>query len=628
MGDQDKPSLEQDDIVNSPLKPLAILACAGSGKTRTAVRRLAAVRQLAVADRGLVLLLSFSNVAVDTFTRAYAEYARKTGREPSRERVRIQTIDGLLTNDILRPHAFRTMQCQRVPYLVHGSEGFLQGKGFKFWLNKVNGPGVYPVGHRDFSDLFVRKVGASTSVWLRRKRGAAVEVPGGLAVMTRWAAVGAYTHGFGQYWAHRSLVEQPWLAAAMARRYPHILVDEAQDIGHWHHALLELLIAHGSQVSLIGDPHQAIYEFAGADGQFLKGYGERDGVLPKRLSKNFRSVQAVQDAANLLTGRSDTADRATGSRDAGAFFFAYHEKDLPQLEQAFLQQVRDNKLDPGRSAIICRGQSLKKRLRSSAVEHGESVVRDFAKAALLRDESGNYHGAYKLVVGCICDMLANAPNDLGPKLSTPWTSTAELRGLAQLLWAFTRDSVDGLPSALLPAKGAWQPKLVTALRELFAQVGEATPYSADPNFEGRIRTNKLPDTALLVKQEGASAAPAVLRASTVHGVKGESLDAVLYIAERSHAAEMADGTSTEVGRIGYVALTRAKDVFWMAIPATAIAELRPKLAAKGLVERPVPGVGVQVIKVRRTVIKTKKTSALVVVSDNKDLVQPAEPKAV
>lgn len=627
MENQDKPSLEQDDIVNSPLKPLAITACAGSGKTRTAVRRLAAVRQLAVSDRGLALLLSFSNVAVDTFTRAYAEYARKTGREPSRERVRIQTIDGLLTNDILRPHAFRTMKCPRVPYLVHGAEGFLQGKGFKFWLKRPNAPD-YPVGPRDFGNLFVQKVGASPSVWLRRQRGAALEVPGGFGVMTRWAGVGAYTHGFGQYWAHRTLVEQPWLAAAMARRYPHILVDEAQDIGHWHHALLELLISHGSQVSLIGDPHQAIYEFAGADGQFLKGYGERDGVLPKRLSKNFRSVQAVQDAANLLTGRSDDSDRATGSKDAGAFFFAYHDKDLPQLEQAFLQHVRDNKLDPGRSAIICRGQSLKKRLRSSAVEYGEGVVRDFAKAALLRDESGNYYGAYRLVVGCICDMLANAPNDLGPKLSTPWTSAADLRGLAQLLWAFTRDPVDGLPSALLPAKSEWQPKLVTALRALFAKIGEATPYSADTNFEGRIRTNKLPDTALLVKPEGASVAPAVLRASTVHGVKGESLDAVLYIAEKSHAAEMADGTMTEVGRIGYVALTRARDIFWMAIPATAIAELRPKLAAKGLVERPLPGVGEQVIKVRRTLIKTKKTSAPAVVSGNDALVQPAEPKAV
>jgi hypothetical protein len=596
----DRPSLEQDDIVASSLEPLAITACAGSGKTRTAVRRLAAVREKAAGVRGLVLLLSFSNVAVDTFARAYAEFTRKTGREPARDRVRIQTIDALLTNDILRPHAYRTMKCARVPYLVNGSEGFLSSNGFKFFMDKTDGSGRYPLAPRDIGDLFVRRLGATTSVCLRRKRGPAVEVPSGMTVVARWAGVGAYTHSFGQYWAYKTLDEQPWLAAAMARRYPHILVDEAQDIGHWHQALLELLIANGSQVSLIGDPHQAIFEFAGADGRFLKDYGSRSGVLPKKLSVNFRSVKAVQDVADLLSSRKDTTDRTTGSKDAGAFFFAYHDKDLPVLEKAFLAHVLDNQLDPSRSAVICRGQALKKRLRAYETDQGEGLVKRFAKAALLRDEGGKYHEAYKLVVRSVCDMLPAAPNDLAHKLSTPWTAAGELRAISRMLWSFTRDPASGLPSALLAARSQWHPKLVSALEGLVERIEEETPHRVDPKYRGRIRTNNLPDAALLVRAAGHTGVATGLRASTVHGVKGESLDAVLYIAEKSHAAEMAAGTLTEVGRIGYVALTRARDIFWMAVPATAMAELRPHLAAKGLVERPLAGVGEQVIKVKRS----------------------------
>ena len=38
---------------------------------------------------------------------------------------------------------------------------------------------------------------------------------------------------------------------ALARRYPHSLIDEAQDIGMVHQAIIELLIGAGSQVSLI-----------------------------------------------------------------------------------------------------------------------------------------------------------------------------------------------------------------------------------------------------------------------------------------------------------------------------------------------------------------------------------------
>lgn len=57
-----------------------------------------------------------------------------------------------------------------------------------------------------------------------------------------------------------------------------------------------------------------------------------------------------------------------------------------------------------------------------------------------------------------------------------------------------------------------------------------------------------------------------IRVDTVHQVKGESLDAVLYIStEKEHLKEMINGTKKELGRIGYVALTRAKNLFVIGI---------------------------------------------------------------
>ncbi|WP_036774606.1 helix-turn-helix domain-containing protein [Photorhabdus australis] len=40
-----KLSKEQIDIIDAPLGPIAVTACAGSGKTATAIRRLIAIRQ-------------------------------------------------------------------------------------------------------------------------------------------------------------------------------------------------------------------------------------------------------------------------------------------------------------------------------------------------------------------------------------------------------------------------------------------------------------------------------------------------------------------------------------------------------------------------------------------------------
>jgi hypothetical protein len=68
----------------------------------------------------------------------------------------------------------------------------------------------------------------------------------------------------------------------------------------------------------------------------------------------------------------------------------------------------------------------------------------------------------------------------------------------------------------------------------------------------------------------------------VHKVKGESLDAVLYVAKKPHVRALLDGTGTEDGRIGYVALTRARDLFVLAGPGSCLPEFEPELQSAGL----------------------------------------------
>ena len=85
---------EQQAVVDAPMVPLCVIACAGSGKTKTAVQRLAQMRRILGEARGRVALLSFSNVAVDTFRKAYDVLARDLPAGVGRERVEIDTLDG------------------------------------------------------------------------------------------------------------------------------------------------------------------------------------------------------------------------------------------------------------------------------------------------------------------------------------------------------------------------------------------------------------------------------------------------------------------------------------------------------------------------------------------------------
>ena len=292
-----KPSDEQQDIITHTLAPLSVTACAGSGKTFTAVRRVDALRRLLESGRGYVALLSFSNVAVDVFGRSYLEDLKDT-RKAGRARVCIETFDGFITTKVLRPHASRTMESDCMPFLLTGTEAFLDNPLYQF---KPNGQ-RYAAG---IDTVEVEHKNGQLKVSCR-PYSQTLEVPNGIQPVRRLGKLGAYTHALGRYWAYETLKREPKILAALAHRYPQIVVDEAQDIGSMQVALLELLTSAGSEITLIGDPNQAIFEFCGADGSYLRGYPARPGVIPKDLTINYRSVPRIVNAANSLAHRSDT----------------------------------------------------------------------------------------------------------------------------------------------------------------------------------------------------------------------------------------------------------------------------------------------------------------------------------
>lgn len=59
---------------------------------------------------------------------------------------------------------------------------------------------------------------------------------------------------------------------------------------------------------------------------------------------------------------------------------------------------------------------------------------------------------------------------------------------------------------------------------------------------------------------------------------------MLYLATKEHVSALLAGVDSELGRIGYVAATRARNLLWVGVPANALAELRPALLACGFQE--------------------------------------------
>lgn len=112
---------------------------------------------------------------------------------------------------------------------------------------------------------------------------------------------------------------EPRVASYVRQQYRFFVVDEYQDVSPVQHDLLRAWLGGRDDVCVVGDASQTIYSFAGASSRYLLGFGSefpRGSVL--RLERNYRSTPEVVHAANtLMRGQPGALDLVAQSTDRG-----------------------------------------------------------------------------------------------------------------------------------------------------------------------------------------------------------------------------------------------------------------------------------------------------------------------
>jgi hypothetical protein len=200
-------------------------------------------------------------------------------------------------------------------------------------------------------------------------------------------------------------------------------------------------------------------------------------------------------------------------------------------------------------------------------------------ATIFRDKLRRYDEAFKQTCIGLVGLLADDHGGLTSVLLRGSLSS-ELLPLKRAIWSFMRDA-DGLPSGSLLGKAEWHPLLVKRVKLLLASLEKLFSLTIADNVGHKLAGRDLLDKPIVHMPDLATSGTREFHVSTVHQVKGESIDAVMYAADKPQVRELLDGTKTEVGRIGYVAVTRARNLFVLAVPESCIGEFEPKLLERG-----------------------------------------------
>lgn len=99
--------------------------------------------------------------------------------------------------------------------------------------------------------------------------------------------------------------EHPDVLERYRSRFRHVLVDEYQDINFAQYKLIKMLAEAHRNITVVGDDDQSIYRWRGADVRLMLQF-EKDfpGATVVKLEQNYRSTQAILDAANEVIRRN------------------------------------------------------------------------------------------------------------------------------------------------------------------------------------------------------------------------------------------------------------------------------------------------------------------------------------
>jgi DNA helicase II / ATP-dependent DNA helicase PcrA len=427
-------------------------------------------------------------------------------------------------------------------------------------------------------------------------------------------SLGFATQADANYLSLQVLIESPTLTMALVRRYPHIVIDEAQDLTAVQHALFDHLRGAGLESSiLVGDENQAIYEWNTARPQLFVAKRQSDAWVAKSLTGTFRCSEPICQSLRALAGSArDELIPAQGSVAStykeAVRVHEYERGSEPAAIRAAIAEtvnylrkcVPHDKNPDGikKVAVLGRSREDVAAIRRAYLGDGampsmrppvwsEASTRDFLRVAD-RLVGGDPYGA----VQAYEFLLYNA---------SPFEQLGDLRAAVQakfgwnllqyrsVLFADVMLIFRALPGHDEEVMIADCARCIGSDLQIFRGRGRKAVYGELDNIKAGSDLDRVLSTVFGGQDYGADRVPDFrddeieIVFSTVHGVKGETYDGVVFFTKlQTGSCGCEAGSSNrwpailkhslvecETKRVAYVALSRAAQCLTVLAPGAS-----------------------------------------------------------
>jgi len=408
------------------------------------------------------------------------------------------------------------------------------------------------------------------------------------------------------------------IAAEIAGRFDHLLVDEYQDTNRLQHEIVLALRPKGRGLTVVGDDAQAIYSFRAATVRNILDF-PKDFDPPARivtLDRNYRSTKAILDASNAVIALSPQrfakdlwTDRAGGARPVLAT--VGEEIDQARYVATRVLAAREAGANLKSQAVLFRTAHHSAALELELTRRNIPFVKygglKFLDAAHVKDALAMLRFAQNPRDRIAGFRVALTLPGVGPASAERIVQAAEQEGLAALAdWpAPARAAADFKSFAEilrdLAAGGEWpadlnrvvewlRPHIERRYDDFSARLADldaleriGATYPSRERFLSELTLD--PPDATSDEAGPPHRDEDFLILSTIHSAKGQEWRSVFVLnaVDGCIPSELATGSRDEIEeerRLLYVAMTRARDELTLIVPQRFYVHNQPRSGDK------------------------------------------------